>query len=312
MHFKLLTRGAALLLGMFLSLMPLAAWAAPATDLPTGVVNTGRLNVRSGPGVAFPILTRVDQGETLALLARNGNATWVNVRLSDNREGWVNDSYLLADVLFSSLPVSGANPVPPAATGRVITAQLELRSGPGTQNVVLAVLGQGQAVTLLGRTADSAWLKVQAGAFGDGWVAAQVIVRLPGSESGVATPTIQTSFSLASLPVLTGTLGVGPAMPGAPRVSLSSGSARTGSPIYIVVQGFPPQTSIAAVLTSSRVPNGFVVATAATDVAGAAQLIFRMPDRWPSGAAIAESHLSLAVGTTDGAVLIWNGLAYQP
>ena len=65
-------------------------------------------------------------------------------------------------------------------------------------------------------------------------------------------------------------------------------------------------------LTSRQVPIGFVIATGKTDAAGAAQLFFRMPDAWPSGAAITETGLSLAVGTTDGAVLIWNGLNYRP
>jgi hypothetical protein len=35
-----------------------------------------------------------------------------------------------------------------------------------------------------------------------------------------------------------------------------------------------------------------------------------MPDMWPSGTAISESSLSLAVGTTDGTVLVWSGITY--
>ena len=310
MHIKLLTRIVTLVLGMFLMLAPLAAWAAPAADLPTAVVNTGRLNVRSGPGVAFGILTRVGRGETLTLLGRNSAGSWVNVKIGSGIVGWVNAAYIVPAVAISSLPVSDMTQL--SAPGMVTAAQLELRSGPSTVNSVLAVLSRGQSLMLLGRTDDSAWLKVQAGAIGEGWIVAQVIVRLPGAENGVATPTIQSDVDINSLPVVSGMVGgVGPATPPGPEVSLSSVSARPATPVIITVQGFPPNQNIAAVLTSPLVPLGVMVATGNTDAAGSAQLFFRMPDTWPGGAAIVETHLSLAVGTTDGAVLIWNGIDYH-
>jgi hypothetical protein len=56
------------------------------------------------------------------------------------------------------------------------------------------------------------------------------------------------------------------------------------------------------------VPLGTVVANGQTDGFGSARLFFRMPETWPNGAAIVENGMSLAVGTTDGVVLIWNGI----
>jgi hypothetical protein len=126
-------------------------------------------------------------------------------------------------------------------------------------------------------------------------------VRVPGDENGVAVMPFQTTTSLSSLPV---------AASSAPRVSLSSLRIKAAAPVYITIENFPANRDVAAVLTSPKVPNGFVIATGRTDANGYAQLFFRMPDMWPSGATISESSLSLAVGTLDGAVLVWSGLTY--
>lgn len=297
-----------LLLGSALAVL---ATPAHADGQPTGVVITGRLNVRTGPGVSYTVVTRVDEGQTVTLLARNTAATWVKVRLADAVEGWVNASYLKASVPLADLPVNTSTspaPTPTPATGAVTAAQLELRAGPSAQHSLVATLVQGQALTLLGRTSDTAWIKVRAGSHGEGWVPAAIVVRLPGEENGTTTTPFTASVALSSLPVVTPSQ---PAATGA-KVSLSSASVRPATPVYITVSGFPANRDIAAVLTSKLVPIGFVIATGKTDAAGQAQLFFRMPDMWPSGAAITETGLSLAVGTTDGAVLIWSGLTYRP
>jgi len=157
-------------------------------------------------------------------------------------------------------------------------------------------------MVLLGRTADAAWVKVSVVGKGEGWVAAQVVVRLVGAEGGAVSQTFQSSVSLASLPIVSGPVV------SQPRVSLSNTRVGDGTPIYITVEGFPADRSVAAVLTTVSVPVGTVVASGRTNASGTARLFFRMPDAWPNGAVIVEHSLSLAVGTTDGAVLIWNGI----
>ena len=76
----------------------------PATG-PTGVVNTGALNVRTGPGVEFPAFTAITNGTSVSLLARNSAGTWAKIILQDGRQGWVNATYLTMNVPISSLPV---------------------------------------------------------------------------------------------------------------------------------------------------------------------------------------------------------------
>ena len=70
-----------------------------------GTVNTGALNVRTGPDAGYPAFTSVSNGTTVTLLARNASSTWVKVILRDGRQGWVNASFLILNVPISSLPV---------------------------------------------------------------------------------------------------------------------------------------------------------------------------------------------------------------
>jgi N-acetylmuramoyl-L-alanine amidase len=168
--------------------------ASPASG--TALVATGALNVRSGPGVTYSVLTVATQGQTVTLLGRNGNSSWAKIRLSNGTEGWANASLLTATVSISSLPLadSPAAPQPPVpvAPGAV----LSLRSGPGNSYPVTGSVYQGLQVTAVGRNANSTWLKVQLSDGQQGWIGAQYVQltipvgNLPimdGSES--TTPT---------------------------------------------------------------------------------------------------------------------------
>ena len=67
------------------------------TDFPvirSAVVNTGTLNLRSGPGVGYEPVTTINKGELVGLLGRLKLGVWVRIRLNSGLEGWVNSSLL--------------------------------------------------------------------------------------------------------------------------------------------------------------------------------------------------------------------------
>ncbi|MFO7538498.1 MAG: SH3 domain-containing protein [Chloroflexota bacterium] len=150
---------------------------------PTAVVNTGALNVRSGPGVSYSVVTWVQQGQTLSLLGRNANSSWVQVRTAGNHTGWVNASLIQANVAVSSLPVVGA--AAPTGTAVVSTGALNVRYGPGVSYGAFAAVYQGTTVSLLGRNQAANWVKIQLPNGNQGWVnaaflqASVAIVNLP-------------------------------------------------------------------------------------------------------------------------------------
>jgi uncharacterized protein YraI len=89
----------------------LAVWAAPPapTPAPSGnaTVSTYHLNMRSGPGISYTIITVLDLGQTMTLLGRNSAASWVRIALPSGAVGWVHANYLTTTVPITSLPVVG-------------------------------------------------------------------------------------------------------------------------------------------------------------------------------------------------------------
>ncbi len=185
-----------------------------ALDEAVGVVNTGALNVRSGPGASFGVVTVVYQGQAVSLLGRYASNFWVKVRLYSGVEGWVNSTYLNTNVPVSSLPVIGPATAPPtptppiAASAVVATGALNIRSGPGVAFNVVAVATWGEGLALLGRNAAGTWVVVRNGAGVEGWVNEYYL---------------HTSVPVYSLPVV----GAPPASPTA-LVTIGSVNVRTG------------------------------------------------------------------------------------
>ena len=164
------------------STAPAATSAPAATAVPTAtpvpqdgaaVVNSGALNMRSGPGVGYGVVAVVYQGQTVVLLGRTSDSSWAKVRNSASQEGWVNATYLNANIAISSLPVVDAATL--TAVGTVNTGALNVRSGPGVEYGITAVIYQYQSVGLLGRNSDSSWVKVRLSNDHIGWLNALYI-----------------------------------------------------------------------------------------------------------------------------------------
>jgi TolB protein len=117
--------------GLWFAPAPLRAQdAAPPAPTPlTATVDTGgvRLRVRSGPGVAYPIVARLNDGDQTIVVARNEAGDWLLVTApgAPTGQGWAAAAYLrLAGSLAQtpvmvdsppSAPASAPLPAPPPA-----------------------------------------------------------------------------------------------------------------------------------------------------------------------------------------------------
>ncbi len=81
-------------------------------------VNTGKLNVRSGPSIIFAIITKLDYNTVVTLIGRADQGTWVQIRLANGTTGWVNSIHLRTYADLSLLPITYVTPAtpPPAQT----------------------------------------------------------------------------------------------------------------------------------------------------------------------------------------------------
>ena len=78
-----------------------------------GTVNTGALNIRSGPGAGYGVVTSAYRGTTFTLLARSADSGWLKIALNSGVQGWVSTSYVTTSVSIWTLPVEGGVYVPP-------------------------------------------------------------------------------------------------------------------------------------------------------------------------------------------------------
>lgn len=96
----------------------------------TATVTTSarRLNVRSGPGTNYGIILSLPPGATAAALARNADASWIQIRLPNSSDGigWTSARYLELSGESNDLPVSHEVSQAPA-----VKAVQKVNSNPG-------------------------------------------------------------------------------------------------------------------------------------------------------------------------------------
>lgn len=144
---------------------------ASAQSGPVGVVKTGQLNLRSGPGPGFSVVGALIFGEDVIMLGRTTDSAWINVQTSNGTTGCASSLYLLSGVPFSSLPVV-AEPVPWAF---VTTGTANMRAGPGLEFAVVTTINAGNYVNIHARSIDGNWVYSSWNGI-QGWLSTGVIV----------------------------------------------------------------------------------------------------------------------------------------
>ena len=84
----------------------------PPSITPLGYVKAGYLNVRAGPGYSYQIIGGYSWNTGVTLLGRNTTGSWLQIYLSDNRQGWVSARYIYTTYPINLLPVVDTNPWP--------------------------------------------------------------------------------------------------------------------------------------------------------------------------------------------------------
>ncbi|NWG16703.1 MAG: LysM peptidoglycan-binding domain-containing protein [Chloroflexi bacterium] len=102
-----------ILLAALLMLLAAPAYEVSAQAGAVATINTGRLNVRAGPSLAYDDITSVPFQTEVVLLGRAVDTTWVQIRIPGGQVGWVNYLYLRTYARLDSLPITWTTPVPP-------------------------------------------------------------------------------------------------------------------------------------------------------------------------------------------------------
>ncbi|MEP7284955.1 MAG: PA14 domain-containing protein [Chloroflexota bacterium] len=158
----------------------------PVPGVGTGSVNTHALNVRTGPGVNYDILTTIKRGDTFTVLGRNTDASWIRVN-APNVTGWINTYYVNINGSVFSAPVEVPPPPPPPSPTGVrakLFSNLRFHTGPGSNFPAVGTLGWGTIVDMVGRNSNGAWYQVQYAGL-TGWIYSPYVRIVAGTLSNV-------------------------------------------------------------------------------------------------------------------------------
>nr|MBA2248282.1 SH3 domain-containing protein [Chloroflexia bacterium] len=147
---------------------------APVTGTPGGApggagtarVNTGTLNLRSGPATSFAVLKRMYQNETVRIVSGPSNG-WYQIT-SGTTTGWASAMYLALGGGSGTPPPTSAPTTPPVSapttppagsgTATVDADTLNLRSTPSTSGAIIARMPMGETVRII--STGNGWYQV--------------------------------------------------------------------------------------------------------------------------------------------------------
>ena len=168
--------------GMALIIVSVLALGLPLTHAQDGsnASTSYQLNMRTGPGTTYTVVTVLPAGTPLVLEARNADTSWVLGHTLDNAyRGWVASLYLSYPAGYAAvrLPVSDeivpapnapesspaeSAPAEQAAPSNGVGAypnyQMNVRSGPGKNYPSLGQVAANTGLVLEARNADSSWV----------------------------------------------------------------------------------------------------------------------------------------------------------
>lgn len=146
-------------------------------DIPHVVVNTGNLNIRSGPGAQYSVVITVPGGTELPVIGMAEDRVWYLVQGPFGR-GWVNQEFTLFRGSIDFVPIIRDFTATLSAPVAIVAGSaVTLYAAPGTNFGVIGNLAGPVEVAIVARTTDGQWLQLNT-SLGFGWVvASQVIVR---------------------------------------------------------------------------------------------------------------------------------------
>lgn len=191
-------------------------FSAPQNAAQTGSQNTGSaspasgaaatttdyLNLREGAGLGYRVLLTMAKGLKVSVLD-NSNASWVKVLTPGGKQGWCSREYLNVTGGASSPaspPASSGNDSQGSAalTGASVTADLlRLREKANISSQILSSLPYGTYLKALAGV-QNGWIRVQAPDGKTGYVCAEYIKLLYGSDMGSAQNSGSLAISAAS------------------------------------------------------------------------------------------------------------------
>ncbi|RSD24094.1 SH3 domain-containing protein [Mesobacillus subterraneus] len=159
------TRMVPVILCLLLIFGSLPAIETAGADNGNVTITATSLNVRSGPGLSYPVAGSVKKGEKFSVIKQEGD--WIQISLGGSKKGWVAEWFTSKDAVKPAVSQSST-----ASTGSITANGLRVRKGPGTNHPVIGSLNSGQAVEIL--SSNGSWAEIKTPSV-RGWVSKEYI-----------------------------------------------------------------------------------------------------------------------------------------
>ncbi|MBQ6570133.1 MAG: SH3 domain-containing protein [Clostridia bacterium] len=180
----------------------------PAAGTKTGTVNTSTLNMRSGAGTSYSVVTTLSKGAVVTILGTSGS--WYKIQTSAGKTGYVSTQYITVNNTTAATTTPKTTTTTKTTTtavtsqnGYVNTSTLNMRSGAGTNYAVVSKLTQGTVVTFLGTSGS--WYKIKTSDGKTGYVSSQYVTvksAAPGTTTTTTPKTTTTTTAAAKTGVV--------------------------------------------------------------------------------------------------------------
>lgn len=132
-----------------LAIIPMATNNVHASNV--GTVTASSLNVRSGPGTSYSVVTNIKKNEKVEILQTSNG--WYKIKTTSGREGWASTSYISSNSNLDNNDNS-------SSTNAIVnTNGLKFRNGAGTSYSIIKVLNKGEKVEVISES--NGWSKVK-------------------------------------------------------------------------------------------------------------------------------------------------------
>lgn len=155
-------------------------WGVPAAEaeetVGTVTVETEDLNVRSGPGLHYDIVSTLNKGEQYRMIEKEKD--WIQIQLKDEKMGWVAD-YLVTVDREDNDDDSSTTFHP--ATLRILHNGTNIRQDPSTQAIILERANEGDMYEAIQLKDD--WYQIKLSNGDTGYVASWIVSEIDTNSS---------------------------------------------------------------------------------------------------------------------------------
>ena len=145
----------------------------PSTSTTKATVTATSLNVRSGAGTSYSVITKLSKGTVVDVIESASNG-WKKIKTSGGTTGWVSGEYLTTGSAGNSSTNNSTSQTSYKAT--VNTDSLNMRKGAGTSYSVITKLSKGTVVDVL-ESASNGWKKIKTSNGTIGWVSGSYLAN---------------------------------------------------------------------------------------------------------------------------------------